>query len=75
MCFRYDCRGHLSDISKYEASREGYDAMRWLGLSDKERQLEELCDKERYYSLEINEEEEEMYKGLFNNFIKQFAYS
>lgn len=37
--------------------------MRWLGLSDKERQLEELCDKERYYSLEMNEEEEEMYKG------------
>ncbi|KAJ8928908.1 hypothetical protein NQ314_018479 [Rhamnusium bicolor] len=59
---RYDCRGALSDLRKYEASREGFDAMRWLGLSDKERQLEELCDKERYYSLEINEEEEEMYK-------------
>ncbi|XP_018577748.1 splicing factor, suppressor of white-apricot homolog [Anoplophora glabripennis] len=59
---RYDCRGALSDLTKYEASREGFDAMRWLGLSDKERQLEELCDKERYYSLEINEEEEEMYK-------------
>lgn len=38
--------------------------MRWLGLNDKERQLEELCDKERYYSLEMNEEEEEMYKGF-----------
>lgn len=50
-------------MKKYEASREGYDAIRWLGLSDKERQLEELCDKERYYSLEMNEEEEEMYKG------------
>ncbi|XP_030763854.1 splicing factor, suppressor of white-apricot homolog [Sitophilus oryzae] len=59
---RYDCRGALSDIKQYEASREGYDAMRWLGLSDSERKLEELCDNERYYSLEINEEEEEMYK-------------
>lgn len=64
---RYDCRGALSDLRKYEASREGFDAMRWLGLSEKERQLEELCDKERYYSLEINEEEEEMYKGSFIN--------
>lgn len=63
---RYDCRGALSDLRKYEASREGYDAMRWLGLSEKERQLEELCDKERYYSLEMNEEEEEMYKGILN---------
>ncbi|XP_076256359.1 protein suppressor of white apricot-like [Rhynchophorus ferrugineus] len=59
---RYDCRGALSDLKKFEASREGYDAMRWLGLSDAERKLEELCDTERYYSLEINEEEEEMYK-------------
>ncbi|XP_044261622.1 protein suppressor of white apricot [Tribolium madens] len=59
---RYDCRGALSDISPYEASREGFDAMRWLGLSDSERKLEQLCDKERYYSLHINEEEEQMYK-------------
>ncbi|EFA12338.2 Protein suppressor of white apricot-like Protein [Tribolium castaneum] len=59
---RYDCRGALSDISPFEASREGFDAMRWLGLSDSERKLEQLCDKERYYSLHINEEEEQMYK-------------
>ncbi|RZB39274.1 suppressor of white apricot [Asbolus verrucosus] len=59
---RYDCRGALSDIAPYEASREGFDAMRWLGLSDSERKLEQLCDKERYYSLHINEEEEQMYK-------------
>lgn len=61
--YRYDGRGALSDLRSYEASREGFDAMRWLGLSDSERKLEELCDKERYYALEINEEEEEMYKG------------
>ncbi|XP_063930077.1 splicing factor, suppressor of white-apricot homolog isoform X2 [Zophobas morio] len=59
---RYDCRGALSDLSPYEASREGFDAMRWLGLSESERKLEQLCDKERYYSLHINEEEEQMYK-------------
>lgn len=39
--------------------------MRWLGLSESERQVEQLCDEERYYSLHINEEEEEMYKGNF----------
>lgn len=50
-------------MARFEASREGFDAMRWLGLSENERKLEELCDKERYYSLLINEEEEEMYKG------------
>lgn len=59
---RYDCRGALSDLRQYEASREGYDTLRWLGLSESEKKLEELCDSERYYSLEINEEEEEMYK-------------
>lgn len=60
---RYDCRGALSDLRVYEASREGFDTMRWLGLNESERKLEELCDKERYYALQINEEEEEMYKG------------
>ncbi|KAL1502721.1 hypothetical protein ABEB36_007825 [Hypothenemus hampei] len=59
---RYDGRGALSDLKKYEASREDYDTLRWMGLSESEKKLEELCDSERYYSLEINEEEEEMYK-------------
>ncbi|XP_050311906.1 protein suppressor of white apricot [Anthonomus grandis grandis] len=59
---RYDCRGALSDLKQYEASREGYDTLRWMGLNESEKKLEELCDAERYYSLEINEEEEEMYK-------------
>lgn len=62
-CFRYDCRGALSDLRTCEASREGYDAMRWLGLSESERRLEQLCDEERYYFLHKNEEEEELYKG------------
>lgn len=60
---RYDCRGALSELSSCEASREGYDAMRWLGLNEGERRIEQLCDEERYYSLYTNEEEEELYKG------------
>lgn len=61
---RYDGRGALSDLTPFEASREGYDATRWLGLSESERKIEQLCDEERYYSLNSNEEEEEMYKGI-----------
>lgn len=38
--------------------------MRWLGLSESERKLEQLCDEERYYALVINEDEEMMYKGI-----------
>lgn len=62
--YRYDCRGALSELSSCEASREGYDAMRWLGLSESERRIEQLCDEERYYSLHTNEEEDELYRGI-----------
>ncbi|KRT80374.1 hypothetical protein AMK59_8728, partial [Oryctes borbonicus] len=76
---RYDCRGALSDLSSYESSREGYDAMRWLGLSDSERKIEQLCDEERYYSLHANEEEDAMYKEEELKRLQQktneFAYS
>lgn len=61
--FRYDGRGTLSELAQYESSREGYDTMRWLGLSESERKLEQLCDEERYYALITNEDEENMYKG------------
>lgn len=56
----------MSDLSPYEASKEGYDALRWLGLSESEKHIEQLCDEERYYSLHINEEEEQLYKGYVN---------
>lgn len=59
---RYDCRGFLSDLKNFEASREGFDTMRWLGLNENDRKIEHLCDEERYYSLKINEEEEKMYR-------------
>ncbi|KAK9884301.1 hypothetical protein WA026_005253 [Henosepilachna vigintioctopunctata] len=72
---RYDCRGHLSDLTRYEANSEGYDLMRTL--DENERKLEQLCDKERYYSLHINEEEEEMYKEEEHkrNQSNEFQYS
>lgn len=38
--------------------------MRWLGLNESERRIEQLCDEERYYSLHTNEEEDELYRGM-----------
>lgn len=70
--FSYDGRGALSDLSSCEASREGYDATRWLGRSEAERKLEQLCDEERYYSLHSNEEEENVYKGTIISLFSLF---
>lgn len=39
--------------------------MRWLGLSEAERRIEQHCDEERYYALRKNEEEENIYKGIY----------
>lgn len=49
----------------YETSAEGYDTARWLGLTDAERRVEQLCDEERYRALHTNEDEEELYRGNY----------
>ncbi|GLV36705.1 suppressor of white-apricot [Carabus blaptoides fortunei] len=76
---RYDGRGTLSDLTPYQSSKEGYDAMRWLGLSEAERRIEQHCDEERYYALRKNEEEENLYKEeelkRAQNQSNQFQYS
>lgn len=60
---RYDGRGALYDLKQYEAMSGGHDANRWVGLSDSERYVEQLCDEERYRALQHNEEEEALYQG------------
>lgn len=60
---RYDGRGALYDLKQYEAVPGGHDANRWVGLSDAERHVEQLCDEERYRALHHNEEEEALYQG------------
>jgi hypothetical protein len=60
---RYDGRGALYDLKQYEALPGGHDANRWVGLSDSERRVEQLCDEERYRALHHNEEEEALYQG------------
>jgi hypothetical protein len=60
---RYDGRGALYDLKQYEAQPGGHDSNRWVGLSDAERRVEQLCDEERYRALQHNEEEEALYQG------------
>jgi hypothetical protein len=60
---RYDGRGALYDLKQYEAQPGSHDANRWVGLSDAERRVEQLCDEERYRALQHNEEEEALYQG------------
>ena len=56
--FRYDGRGHLFDLSTYDASR-----VKATKLSDDEQQLETLCDEERYLELKHDMAEKKMYEG------------
>ncbi|KAK6642152.1 hypothetical protein RUM44_013875 [Polyplax serrata] len=57
---RYDARGTLFDLKQAEAPSGGFD--RYFGLTDMERQVESMCDDERYRALVTNEEEETMYQ-------------
>lgn len=59
--FRYDCRGALSDLKSVEALPFGQS--RWEGLTADEKKIEQLCDEERYKSLNDRSEEESIYQG------------
>ncbi|XP_025413350.1 protein suppressor of white apricot [Sipha flava] len=57
---RYDCRGALSDLKSVEALPFGQS--RWEGLTAEEKKIEQLCDEERYKSLNDKSEEESIYQ-------------
>ncbi|XP_069612160.1 splicing factor, suppressor of white-apricot homolog isoform X3 [Ranitomeya imitator] len=64
---RYDGRGHLHDLSEYDAEHNSWN--RNYNLSEEEARIEALCDEERYLALhtDLLEEEarqEEEYKRL-----------
>ncbi|KAG9487577.1 hypothetical protein GDO78_007422 [Eleutherodactylus coqui] len=64
---RYDGRGHLHDLSDYDAEHNSWN--RNYNLSEEEARIEALCDEERYLALhtDLLEEEarqEEEYKRL-----------
>jgi len=57
---RYDGRGHLLDLSEYDADLFNEKIER---LSDEERNIEALCDEERYLELQADYLERTMYAG------------
>ncbi|ESO03068.1 hypothetical protein HELRODRAFT_80858 [Helobdella robusta] len=60
---RYDGRGHLSDLSAYDS-----DIMKnrgWDALTEREKQMEEMIDQERYLDLFCDVEEKLLYEGMF----------
>ncbi|KAK3084142.1 hypothetical protein FSP39_008921 [Pinctada imbricata] len=54
---RYDGRGHLYDLSPYDASN-----VRDVTLTDDEKQMEKLCDEERYLELRTDIQEKITYE-------------
>ena len=57
---RYDGRGHLYDLTPYDADlRKGPREE----LSEDEKKIEALCDEERYLELHTDLTEKSMYEG------------
>lgn len=58
---RYDGRGHLFDLRPYDAdSRKGLPTP---VLTEDEKNIEKLCDEERYLELHTDLAEKAMYEG------------
>ncbi|XP_075424759.1 splicing factor, suppressor of white-apricot homolog isoform X3 [Ascaphus truei] len=57
MIDRYDGRGHLHDLSEYDAEHNSWN--RNYNLSEEESRIEALCDEERYLALHTDLLEEE----------------
>ncbi|XP_030073685.1 splicing factor, suppressor of white-apricot homolog isoform X2 [Microcaecilia unicolor] len=75
---RYDGRGHLHDLSDYDAEHTTWN--RDYQLSEEEARIEALCDEERYLALhtDLLEEEarqEEEYKRLSEALAEDGAYN
>nr|XP_015221761.1 PREDICTED: splicing factor, suppressor of white-apricot homolog isoform X1 [Lepisosteus oculatus] len=73
---RYDGRGHLHDLSEYDAESWNRD----YKLSEEEARIEALCDEERYLALhtDLLEEEarqEEEYKRLSEALADEGSYN
>ncbi|KAK7462102.1 hypothetical protein BaRGS_00038474 [Batillaria attramentaria] len=59
MIDRYDGRGHLFDLSKYDADLQ---KGRTVELSEEEAAVEAACDEERYLELHTDVQEKAMYE-------------
>ncbi|CAH2295682.1 splicing factor, suppressor of white-apricot homolog isoform X2, partial [Pelobates cultripes] len=74
----YDGRGHLHDLSEYDAEHNSWN--RNYNLSEEEARIEALCDEERYLALhtDLLEEEarqEEEYKRLSEALAEDGTYN
>ena len=58
--FRYDGRGHLHDLSDYDTDRV---RVALEPLTEDEKQIEKLCDEERYLELNTDVLEKMLYEG------------
>ncbi|XP_029652984.1 splicing factor, suppressor of white-apricot homolog isoform X1 [Octopus sinensis] len=58
MIDRYDGRGHLYDLAPYDASSCNSSCV----MSDEEKHIEALCDKERYLELHTDMQEQALYE-------------
>jgi hypothetical protein len=65
VCRRYDGRGHLFDLSKYDADTQ---KGKYGELSEEEQAVEAACDEERYLELHSDVQEKTMYEGNDNIF-------
>ena len=66
MYYRYDGRGHLYDLSPYDPDllkRSG----RMSELTEEEKQIEALCDEERYLELHTDLQEKAQHEGIHLN--------
>lgn len=59
--YRYDGRGHLHDLSEYDAEYSTWN--RDYQLSEEEARIDALCDEERYLALHTDLLEEEARQG------------
>lgn len=63
---RYDGRGHLYDLRPYDADlRKGLPAP---DFTEDEKNMEKLCDEERYLELHTDLAEKAMYEGILWSF-------
>ncbi|NXE04811.1 SFSWA protein, partial [Lophotis ruficrista] len=73
MIDRYDGRGHLHDLSEYDAEYSTWN--RDYQLSEEEARIEALCDEERYLALHTDLLEEEARQGIAQgNFLSLAHY-
>jgi len=65
-CFRYDCRGHLSDLTLWDSDliRKKLLNNDETYFNEEEQRIENECDQERYLELYRDIEKEALQQGL-----------